>query len=112
MEKTYADEIKEKITKQDTITVSVSFPKDVYRNFKRWAKEYASDCYWLAIERLLTYHNTTEFDTRLNLKILSDRDEALLERVYILEQTMDSLLQEDGSDSKNEIKTFGSDRNE
>lgn len=109
MERTYGDEVIEKITKQDTITVSVSFPKDVYRNFKRWAKEYASDCYWLAIERLLTYHNTTEFDTRLNLKLLADRDELLFQEIDELKHILASLDDEEETTTK---KTFGRDRND
>lgn len=103
----YREEVKNKITKQDTLTVDVSFPKDVYRNFKRWANEYASGCYWLAIERLMLYHNSTEFDVRNNIKMLTDRDEVLLDKIVELENR----LQEPEENTK-EIKTFGRDGNE
>lgn len=76
----FSDKVKEKIS--STITIPITFPKNVYGKLKQYAKEEASNTYWNAIEKLLTYYEDNEGRNVFGI--------LLLDKITQLEERMDS----------------------
>lgn len=83
-ERTFGDKVKERIS--PTVTIPISFPKNVYARLKSFARDEACNTYWNAIEKLLSYYDENE--GRSILSIL------MLDRIGALELRMDSYEEE------------------
>lgn len=87
-------------------TLPITFPRKVFKRFNRWAFENASDCYWLAIEKLLD-----NYERRLNLfhelKLLADRDDVLASELQRLNAEFAELRELVISSVDEERRTFG-----
>lgn len=82
-EERFSDKIKERIS--STITVPITFPKNVYSKFKQFAKDEACNTYWNAVEKLLTYYEENEGRNLFGI-LLSDKIAQLEERIGLSEQ--------------------------
>lgn len=89
--KEFGEIIKEQITKEtQPLEIAIKFPKDVYSKLKKYSKEKANNCFWLAIERLIENEERFGYDEN-KFKMLMDRDEYILGKVLSMEDEITSL---------------------
>ena len=90
MQQKFSDKIKEEIGW--TREIPIKFPNEVYKEFRQYAKEEAGECFWLAVK-----------------KLLQERDYSLKYDKVIkrLDQIENYLTEEDSTEDKKEIPSFG-----
>jgi hypothetical protein len=89
--------------------IPISFPPKTFKRFNAWALDNASNCYWLAIDKLIDSYES-KLDYKTDVRLLSDRDDFLLMEVERLSAELDA-LKNDGSKPR-EKRTFGTKVNE
>lgn len=106
-DKSFGQKIRDTYNK-DKYQVEIEFPSGVYRDFRRWAKSNAANCYWLAIEKLMMYYNQQE-DIHTHVRLLADRDDMIS---YELQQLKDEVALLRSTPVKKEFKHFGKKKDE
>ena len=100
-EKRFSEKVMESIkAKDNNRVIPVTFPKPVYNRFKAFAFEEATNCYWLAIEKLMD-----KYEVSSEINSLIDQHMLLVNQVAVLEKELQEL--KNGKSSKDEFKTFG-----
>lgn len=106
-EKRFSDKVKEAVFKKENpnnVVISISFPRDVFNRFSKWALENADDCYWLAIDRLLVnFEEKINFNNEIGLLI--DKDDLLAVELGRLGEEVEKL--KNVPVAPKEFKTFG-----
>ncbi len=82
--------------------VLITFPNKVYKRFRNWSRVNASDCYWLAIEKLMDTHDNMG---KVHLDEINDKVDFLTQVVANLEQEIIVLKEE--KNKPKERKSFG-----
>ena len=98
----YSDRVKEAITETNKEIV-ISIPRPLFKRFKRWAYANANDCWWLAIDKLLTEAETKQ-DFNTQVRMLMDRDDMIIREVEFIKQAMVALSEVEETPKK---RTFG-----
>ena len=97
----YSDRVKEAITETNKELI-ISMPRPLFKRFKRWAYANANDCWWLAIDKLLSQAETQQdFDTQV--RMLSDRDDFIMKELARVELMIPTEVQSEQA----EVKHFG-----
>ena len=91
-EKRFSEKVKEAISpvKEPNVVIPISFPSVSYKRFRKWAAVNASNCFWLAIDKLLDA-DEQKLDLGHEFRMLADRDEVLLNEIVRLEEKFEAL---------------------
>jgi len=84
----FGEYINDKINSQRSVTIT--FPIKTFDNLADYAKKNTNDCYWMAIQELLTKDDIT---TSIDIKtmIMMDRDKVLDDKINSLKAEINSL---------------------
>jgi len=101
--KSFGEKVRENVMVSNK-TITVSFPSDVYNEFKHFAKESAGDCYWLAIKDLLNQSKYYSFLSETT-QVLIQNNNMLMSKILEMDERLGKL--EVQGVAKPSIKHFG-----
>lgn len=92
VEKSFGSKINDAIRKDNEREIIIKFPTPTYRRFRLWAKDNASDCYWLAIDKLLNaYEQESYVDNEF--RALMDRDDMIAHELKRVSDELEGMKQ-------------------